>query len=155
MNRNKVLIPAVLAALVLLALIMLLALRSCAKPEAGNGQTKAAVPAQEAAAGSEETEESTAPDITGTYEITAMVTDGEETPSEDLELMKSKGLDCTVTLEADGTGVLDLFGEETDLTWNEEAVSTDEKAWSYSCADGQLILTDGDSSLTFLRTDLP
>ena len=87
------------------------------------------------------------------YEITAMISEGKETPAEDLALLKSKGLTCTIVLYPDGTGVLNLFGEETDLTWDEKTISTDKKTMPYSRKDDRLTLTDGNSSLTFLKTD--
>ena len=87
------------------------------------------------------------------YEIIAMISEGKETTAEDLALLKSKGLSCTIVLRADGTGVLDLFGEETNLTWDEKNISTGTKTMPYTRKDDQLTLTDGNSSLTFLNTD--
>ena len=85
----------------------------------------------------------------GKYELSAMVTEGKETAPEDIELLKKKGLDCTLTLEADGTGILDLFGEETAVTWDEETVSAGDKTMPYIREDKKITLTDGESSLTF------
>lgn len=143
MKKIKALISVMLIAL----LALLLAACSCTKPET---EIEAESTVEESV--TEEAEETEA-DIAGEYEITAMVSDGKETSSEDLELLKSKGLTCTITLESDGTGVLNLFGEESDMTWDEESISTDEKTMTYTFGDQQLTLIDGTSSLTFSRTE--
>ena len=92
-------------------------------------------------------------ELPGSYTLSAMVRDGEETPAEDIALLEEKGLDCSLTLEADGSGTLDLFGEEKELAWDEESITTGEKTYQYTLAEGQLVITDGDSSLTFLREE--
>ncbi len=89
----------------------------------------------------------------GTYEVTAMITDGKETPAEDLTLLKSKGLDCILTLADDGTGTVDLFGEKNDLIWDEESISAGGKIMSYTYEDRQIVLVNGNSTLTFTLKD--
>lgn len=96
-------------------------------------------------AGAAEAAEETA----GIYEITSMITDGEETPAEDLELVKSQGLNCIITLNSDGTGVLELFGEKRDITWDEQKIYAGDLNYSYTLKDGELTITDGDSLLKF------
>lgn len=154
-NRIKTRIPVILIAM----LALFLAACSCAKPEPENEaaemKSEAVEAKSEPSATAEERKKETAEkqeaDITGQYEIAAMITEGEETPAEDLALLKGKGLNCTITLESDGTGLLDLFGEETEITWDEGAVSTGDKKMPYTFRDGQLTLEDGNSSLTFSR----
>lgn len=148
MRRMKILIPVMLA--VLLALMP--SGCSCAGPAAESETERTA---EETEKSRTEKEEIIQEDPAGQYEITEMITDGKATPPEDMALLKGKGLTCTIALYSDGTGVLDLFGEESDMTWNEETISTKEKTMPYTISDEQLILTDGDSSLTFSRTELP
>lgn len=124
-------------------LILMLGACSCAKPQAEIGPEKVA----------DQIQEKQNADIVGRYEITAVVTEGKETADEDLALLKDRGLNCTLDLNPDGTGTLDLFGEERDLTWDNETISTAEKTMPYTIQENQLILTDGDSSLTFSQTD--
>ncbi len=89
----------------------------------------------------------------GLYELSALVSQDKESPAEDLEMMKSKGLVCTLTLEEDGTGVLDLFGEKTEVTWTAEEVSAEGKTIPYTYQDKQIILNEDSSSMTFTLTD--
>ena len=159
MNGKKKLIPVILIALAAALLVFLLLARACAEPESRSAEPAAAAEQSEAVSEAADTpepaEEDNTAEIAGQYEITAMITDGKETPAEDLELMKGKGLTCTLTLDPDGTGVLDLFGEESDLTWDGETISTDETEMSYTWENGRLTVVDGDSSLTFLRAEQP
>lgn len=91
-------------------------------------------------------------DRAGTYELTSIVRNGHETPPEDLALLEEKGLKCGITLEKDGSGVLDLFGEHRKVTWDEETITAEEKVRQYTYEDGQLTLTNDDSELTFTRS---
>ena len=135
MNEKKKRIPVILAAVLVIMAAMLL-ICSCKKADSSR---------ESAEIKTEKTEER--------YEIIAMVSEGEETPAEDLDLLKSQGLSCTIVLRSDGTGVLDLFGEETKLTWDEKNISTDKKTMPYTRKDDQLTITDGNSSLTFMKSD--
>ena len=145
MNRIKTWLHVLLITL----LVLLLPACSCAKPETESGSVRTAENAEESKTEMKEKKE----DISGQYEITAMITEGEETPSEDLELLKSRGLNCTIPLKSDGTGVLNLFGEETEMTWNEKTITAAGKERPYTWKNRQLILTDGNSSLTFRRKE--
>ena len=135
MEKKKKRIPVIFAAVFVIMAAMLL-ICSCRKADSSRDG---------AAIQTEKTEER--------YEIIAMISEGKETTAEDLSLLKSKGLNCTIVLRADGTGVLDLFGEETNLTWDEKNISTGTKTMPYTRKDDQLTVTDGNSSLTFLNMD--
>ncbi len=91
-------------------------------------------------------------DRAGTYELTSIVRNGNETPPEDLALLEEKGLKCGIILEADGSGVLDLFGDQQKVTWDAETITADGKVRQYTCQDDQLTLTSDDSQLTFTRS---
>ena len=120
MNDKKKRIPVILAAVLVIMAAMLL-ICSCKKADSSRDGAEIKT---------EKTDER--------YEIIAMVSDGVETSAEDLALLKSKGLSCTIVLKADGTGVLDLFGEETKLTWDEKNISTDKKTMPYTRKDDQI-----------------
>ena len=77
--------------------------------------------------------------------------------SESVELMKTFGLEATLTLAEDETGTLNLFGEETPVTWS--AKSSTEGTLSLESMgdasmkidDGRLVLEDKGTSMTFKR----
>ncbi len=93
-----------------------------------------------------------ASDPQGSYEITGMIFKGKKTPDEDIELMKKKGLNCTLTLEDEGKGVVDLFGNRADITWNDDSITAGGKSYGYALEGDVLTLELNDSSLTFTRT---
>lgn len=87
----------------------------------------------------------------GTYKLTGM--SGEDGVSEDeLSAMETLGLTATLTLAPDGTGVLDIFGETTDVTWDESSLTAEGESIGYTLTDGVLVLSDDDLSLTFTKT---
>lgn len=78
--------------------------------------------------------------------------------AETVTLAKSLGKDVTLTLAEDGTGTLDLFGEEAKLTWvassdSEGTVMVDDSNdATMKLEDGFLNLYDADGdSLSFAR----
>ena len=159
MKKSKMQVFVLILVALVLVLAIVVAARSMARSRQGNKTGDSAY-----TAGSTQTEaaesknakdaqgtENIPTEIAGQYEITAMITKGEETPAEDLALLKSKGLDCTIDLHTDGTGVLVLFGEESDVTWDGNSITASGKTLPYSYEDGQLVVTNGDSSLTFLK----
>lgn len=149
-DKLKKLIPVMLVAVLSLSLVDC----SCSEPAKESGSAAESETVSTPAAAEKTTDESReepGADIAGTYEIVAMVSEGKETSDEDLALMKSKGLTCTLTLEPGGTGVMDLFGEKTELTWDAEAISTGGKEYWYACEGDRLTVKNGDSTLTFTR----
>lgn len=58
------------------------------------------------------------PDLSGDWQLLRI--DSEENPvtEEEMELVRSFGMDILLHLNADGTGTLDLFSEVSDLTYD-------------------------------------
>ena len=81
----------------------------------------------------------------GTWDLVEMSQNGEVTGSEDLETLKSLGLEVYVNLNEDGTSALVLFGETIDGTW--EATSTTEGKITMEGQDVSMKIED--SKLTF------
>ena len=81
----------------------------------------------------------------------------ENLDAESIALMKSLGLDVKLTLSDDGSGKLDMFGEQKNLSWEASSntggkVRLDNAETAMSLDNGQLTLADVEgSSLTFSR----
>ena len=81
----------------------------------------------------------------------------ENLDADSIQLMESLGLTVTLTLNEDGTGSLDLFGEKTDVKW--EASSNTEGKITIDGSEAKIKLTDSDltiedstgASMTFKR----
>ncbi len=92
----------------------------------------------------------------GTWDLVEMEENGEVTGSEDLEMLRSLGLDVYLEMNQDGTGSLVLFGESMDGTW--EAKSATEGTFTLEgqkvdmkIADGKLTMEQNGSKLTFAK----
>ena len=76
---------------------------------------------------------------------------------ESIEMMKSLNLEVTLTLNEDETGNLNLFGENTAITWkatnaSEGTVSMDGVGDANLKFDGdKLVMEDSTSSMTFQK----
>ena len=84
---------------------------------------------------------------------------GENLDEASIELMKSLGLDVTLTLKEDGTGTLDLFGQSQEVKWSATSntegtlkLAEQNAETKIKLDDGKLTLADSDDSyMTFKR----
>ena len=88
------------------------------------------------------------PNISGTYELTGMESDGED-QSDSITVLKGLGLKATLELKEDKTGKLDLFGDDSDLTYDKDKINIDGNAASYSYKDGTLTIEENGTKLIF------
>ncbi|MDI9590288.1 MAG: hypothetical protein QM302_04520 [Acidobacteriota bacterium] len=95
----------------------------------------------------------------GTYEICEMTEDGEVTGADDLKLLSSAGLHVYLDLDADGTGVLELFGRSMSGTWEasgskKATITIDGQAVDMTLdGEGILALSQDSQELKFRRID--
>ncbi len=92
----------------------------------------------------------------GTWDLVEMEQGGEVTGSEDLEMLKSLGLDVYLELKADGTGALVLFGESMDGKWTaksatEASFEIEGQAVDMKIANNKLTMEQNGSKLTFAK----
>lgn len=77
--------------------------------------------------------------------------------AESIELMKSLGLEVTLTLNEDGTGKLDLFGEASDVEWTASSATEgkltlkDQGDADMKIDSDKLVLSDASTSMTFAK----
>lgn len=87
----------------------------------------------------------------GEYQMTGMSVLGSE--SGDAELLNESGLKCMLVLKEDGSGVLNLFTEESELTWNAETISYEDRQFPYEYKEDTITVFRDDSSLVFTRSE--
>ena len=81
----------------------------------------------------------------------------ENLDAESIALMKSLGLEVTLTLKADDTGTLNLFGEEMAVKWEatsntEGKISMQDTGDAKLKIDGEkLVMSDDKTSMTFAK----
>lgn len=134
----------------LLALLMLLSLAAC------GGKDKASEPAPQGGASAAQSGTSSTPAPTaakdspaGSYKLTGYVENGEE---QDLSALEELGMVFYLVLDEDGTGYMDVVGEQTNLKWDENTFTDEDGAASqYTCENGVLKLSTEDGEMTFTR----
>ncbi len=109
------------------------------------------------------TQEDYRPNFTGVWELDSMVSDGEQTSGDEIELVKAFGMNVFLILDEDGSCKLNLFGRELYTgTWEATSASegslklTDEDDTSMSgdltMADDKLTMSSESNSITFVKT---
>lgn len=90
----------------------------------------------------------------GTYELYELQSETDAVSHDDIELVKSFGLTTSLQLNEDGTGVFDVFGTTTDITWDAENIYIDGEATPYTYEDGKVsISADGDTMVFALEEE--
>jgi len=92
-----------------------------------------------------------ASDTVGTYKLSEMVEGEESYGSEYMDLMEAVGMTCMLYISDDGTALLDMFGETQELTWDDSYLTADGESIAYTIDGDQLVLAEGDLSLTFTK----
>jgi len=92
--------------------------------------------------------------FTGTWNLVEMTQDGQTTSNDDLEALKSLGMEIYVNLNEDGTAALVLFGEVFDGTWNaksatEGSITLSELSSDMSIDNSRLKFEKNGASMTF------
>ena len=94
--------------------------------------------------------------FTGTWDLVEMNQDGQVTSSDDLETLKSLGLEVFVNLNEDGTAALVLFGEVMNGNWEATSmtagtITLDNQKVDMSIEDSKLKFAQENASLTFQK----
>lgn len=96
--------------------------------------------------------------FSGTWELIEMTENGATTGSDDIQMLKGMGLEVSLTLNEDGTGSFNLFGEAMNGNW--EGINPTVAVFTYenqvidmSLENSVLTMTQGTSTLSFTRTE--
>ena len=90
--------------------------------------------------------------IAGYYKLLKTEENGSVT---DATILSSIGLEIYLVLNEDGTGKMNLFGAEMDLTWDDESISFYDEKTTYEYDDGKLTITSGGSKMYFEYAGTP
>lgn len=94
-------------------------------------------------------------DPVGVWTLDSLYSDGEETSSDDLDMIRGLGLEVTFTVNEDGSAVLMLFGEEMKGTWESEGdglAFTVDGDTVHASIDGDIMtMKEGSDELTFRK----
>lgn len=73
----------------------------------------------------------------------------------DATILSEIGLEIYIVLNEDGSGKMNLFGADMDVTWDEESITFNDEKASYECADGKLTINSGDAKMYFEYAGTP
>lgn len=104
----------------------------------------------------------------GTWELESMNSSGQETSAEDLALLKSFGMSVYLTVEDDGSALLEMFGSNITATWTAkdatnvtlsfdgsaaQSTGIQETTQDVSFADGKLTMSSNNDTMVFKKID--
>lgn len=93
-------------------------------------------------------------EIVGVYRLIAMDDGSGDDNTETLEMMAALGMLATLTVEEDGSAVIDLFGDTLELSFDFEAgtAGADGANIPYAYEDGVLTMTNDEYAFTFSKS---
>ena len=91
--------------------------------------------------------------IAGYYELYEMSSGDQSYSHEDIENLKSLGLNVTLELKDDKTGVLNLFGETVELTYDKTNMIVDNEPAPYKIEDGKITMEQDGEKLVFQKAE--
>ena len=98
-----------------------------------------------------------AEDVCGSYTLISAISEEDGDLTESIRIMNEMGMASTLTVNADGSGLLDLFGEEHALQFDfaaETFTSDDGEELPYHYEDGQITIGDESNSFLFSKEGL-
>lgn len=90
------------------------------------------------------------PNLVGTYKLTGIERNGED-QSSSISILEGLGMSATMELKDDKSGNLDLFGEKSDLNYDDKNITINGAASEYEFKDGKLSLEKNGSKLIFTK----
>lgn len=92
------------------------------------------------------------PNLVGTYKLTGIERDGED-QSNSINILEGLGMTATMELKEDKTGELDLFGEKSEITYDDKNITIDNQPTEYKYKDGEISIEQGGSKLIFTKNE--
>ena len=91
------------------------------------------------------------PNLAGTYTLTGIERDGED-QSSGIGILESFGKKATLELRDDKTGEMDLFGEKSEIKYDKNQITINEKdTTDYEYKDGKFSTVINGAKLTFTK----
>ena len=91
----------------------------------------------------------------GYWKLTSMIDEDGVENTEDVQVLDELGLVVSLKINEDGSAVLDMFGETTDLTYAEGKMTLGEETINVTVDGDKLTMEEGGQSLVFTRAEEP
>ena len=87
--------------------------------------------------------------LAGTYKVESIG----DTDVASMESLMGISFDYSLTLNADGTGKMDMMGQSTDLKWDASAktITAEGDTQPYTVKDGKLVMSIGGEDMVFVK----
>ncbi len=83
----------------------------------------------------------------GTWKLTGLFEGGEDYSA----YLSMLGMDMTMTLEAGGTGTMEMMGQKIDVTWGDGKISYEGDSIPFTVDGDKLTMEEDGSQLVFTR----
>ena len=87
--------------------------------------------------------------LAGKYNLVGMSDEEQDYTQEDLDMLKRFEVTVSLELREDGTGIIDLFGDKMELTFDNKNMTYEDEPVPYTVEDGKIVLVNEDAKLTF------
>ena len=91
--------------------------------------------------------------LVGKYELIEMKTDDNEFSKDDFDSLKDLNMTAILELKDDKTGVLEIFGNVKNLTYDDKTITIDDSDSFYYYSDNKLTIEDKGEKLVFEKTE--
>ena len=90
--------------------------------------------------------------IAGDYRLIEMIDETGKDVTEDLSMLEEHGKTVSLTLNEDGSGLLNMFGEENEVTWTEAFVNLNGQDIPLTFEEGKLTISDTEGKTVLVFT---
>ena len=87
----------------------------------------------------------------GEYVLKTMTMDGQEMKMEDLSALGVSADSFKLVLNEDGTGLLEVMGQEQKLTWNDKSLTAEGESIDYTLSGNELTMEQDGNTMVFVR----
>ena len=87
--------------------------------------------------------------LVGKYELVEMKTEDNEFSKDDFDSLKDLNMTATLELKDDKTGVLEIFGNVKNLTYNDKTIIIEDADSLYSFKNNRITIEDEGEKLVF------
>lgn len=92
------------------------------------------------------------PKVVGTYKLTGIERDGED-QSSSISILEGLGMKATLELKEDKTGELDLFGDKSEVKYDNKQITINGASTDYTYKDGKFSMEDNGAKLIFTKNE--
>lgn len=91
--------------------------------------------------------------MAGKYKLVEMTAEGESYGEEELTALEAFGMTITLELREDGTGVMDIYGEQSELTYDSQNITVDGEKTPFTKSGDKITFEQDDTKMVFEKAE--